>query len=277
MDTFTRDGLTFDVDDDGPRDGEVVVLLHGWPQDRAAWRRVTPNLNAAGYRTLAPDQRGYSPGARPTAVSAYRLPELLADVIALIDAAGVERAHVVGHDWGGGLAWALAEARPDRVASLTVLSTPHPRAMQWALLHGDQARRSWYMAAFQIPKVPEWILGRRLERMLTDIGLPAEDAARYGARFRVPGAATAGINWYRALVSPRGVRTGATGGAGVTVPTTFVWGRDDPALGRAAAERTAAYVSGDYAFVDVDAGHWLPETCAEVVVEQVLARIRSSR
>src|SRR6478609_967008 len=109
---YHRDGLTFDVLDSGPRDGEPVLLLHGFPQDHTAWDAVAPLLHAAGLRTLAPDQRGYSPGARPQGRAAYDMGELVADAVALLDAADVTRAHVVGHDWGGSVAWALAERHP---------------------------------------------------------------------------------------------------------------------------------------------------------------------
>ena len=162
MEHFSRAGLVFDVSDEGPDDGESVLLLHGWPQDHTAWRHVAPLLHAAGLRTLAPDQRGYSPGARPRGRAAYGMGELVADAVALLDAAGVARAHVVGHDWGGSVAWALAERHPERVSSLTVLSTPHHHAMGWAMRHGDQLRRSWYMFAFQLPLLPEAVLRRRL-------------------------------------------------------------------------------------------------------------------
>ena len=154
MHSYRRAGLTFDVQDAGPREGEAVVLLHGWPQDHSAWSRVVPALHAAGLRTLAPDQRGYSPGARPRGRAAYGMGELVDDVVALLDAAELSRAHVVGHDWGGAVGWALAERHPERVRTLTVLSTPHHHAMAWAMRHGDQLRRSWYMAAFQLPLLP---------------------------------------------------------------------------------------------------------------------------
>src|SRR3954449_5563046 len=168
MDEFTRGRLTFDVTDAGTADGDVVVLLHGFPENRTSWTAVTPLLTAAGYRVLAPDQRGYSPGARPLARSAYRMQELVDDTVALVDAAGVERVHLVGHDWGGGIAWALAGAHPDRVATLTVLSTPHPAALRqaamstpWQLLHSS------YMLFFQVPGLPERVLAGRLEGTLT--------------------------------------------------------------------------------------------------------------
>lgn len=278
MDTFTRDGLTFEVLDGGPDDGEVVVLLHGFPQDATAWDRVSPLLHAAGLRTLAPTQRGYSPDARPRRVTAYRVPELVADVVALLDAAGVQRAHVVGHDWGGGVAWALAAEHPDRVASLVVLSTPHPSALAWAFRHADQGRRSWYMLAFQLPLLPERGLARMLRSGgLRRTGLPAEDSGRYAARLGRARALRGPVHWYRAALRPARRGRGGLRAGPVPVPTTYVWGTRDPFLGRAAAERTARHVTGDYRFVEVDAGHWLPERQADAVVREVLARVRDCR
>lgn len=271
MESLTHNGLAFDVLDGGPADGEVVVLLHGFPQDATAWGRVAPQLHEAGLRTLAPHQRGYSAGARPGRVSAYRIPELVGDVLALLDAAGVRRAHVVGHDWGGAVAWALAEQHPERVASLVVLSTPHLDALRWALRHGDQARRSWYMLTFQLPWLPERALARLLRAGgLRRSGLPEEDSRRYAARLGRARDLRGPINWYRAALRP--ARGG--GQSGITVPTTYVWGSRDPFLGRAAAERTERYVTGTYRFVAAEAGHWLPEREPELVVREVLARAR---
>jgi pimeloyl-ACP methyl ester carboxylesterase len=275
---FSRQGLVFDLVDSGPAEAEaVVVLLHGWPQDHTAWDRVTPLLVAGGLRVLALDQRGYSPGARPPGTAAYRMRELVADVAALLDEAGAARAHLVGHDWGGAVAWAFAERHPERLDSLTVLSTPHHRALAWAFRHGDQARRSWYMAAFQVPAVPEAVLRRTLPHVLRRSGLPEPDAERYAARFRQPSAARAQLAWYRALRNPlRGNGSTDSGSNGkprrITVPTTYVWGRHDPVLGRAAAERTGRYVVSDYQFVELDAGHWLPETRPDDVATAVLSR-----
>ena len=273
METFTRDGLVFDVLDGGPADGEAVVLLHGFPQDATAWDRVAPLLHEAGLRTLAPHQRGYSPGASPRRVSAYRIQELVADVVALLDAAGVRRAHVVGHDWGGGVAWALAAAHPERVAGLVVLSTPHPAALRWALRHADQGRRSWYMLAFQLPLLPERGIARVLRGGgLRRSGVPPEDSGRYAARLGRAAALRGPVNWYRAALRPARRGRGGLSVGPVGVPTTYVWGDRDPFLGRAAAERTARHLTGDYRFVEVAAGHWLPEREAEVVAREVLRR-----
>ncbi|MGZ6804575.1 MAG: alpha/beta fold hydrolase [Nocardioidaceae bacterium] len=300
MDHFTRNGLTFDVTDSGPADGEVVVLLHGWPQDRHAYDRVIPLLTAAGYRALAFDQRGYSPGAQPKPVSAYAMADLVADVAGLLDAAGVDRAHLVGHDWGGAVAWATAERLPERLRSLTVLSTPHHRAMFEALRRPQQLGKSWYMLAFQVPVLPELVLKTTLEQVLRRSGLPAPEAHRYAARFRQGRTSSASLAWYRALGVAelagathrlRGILPRALGGADasspphgaashgaahrITVPTTYVWGNQDVALGRAAAVGTAAWVSADYRFVELDAGHWLPETRPHDVAAAILERAGS--
>lgn len=155
--TFDHDGLSFEVIDTGPLDGPVIIALHGFPQRGSCWAGVTPLLAAAGYRVLAPDQRGYSPGARPGAIEAYRMDRLGGDVLALADAAGARSVHVLGHDWGGAVAWYLGSRHADRVRTLSVASTPHPRAMITAM-RGSQALRSYYMALFQIPKLPELLL-----------------------------------------------------------------------------------------------------------------------
>ncbi len=266
-----RDGLVFDVSDSGAGT-DVVVLLHGWPQDRHAWSRVTPLLVDRGLRVVAPDQRGYSPGARPRDRGAYRMTELVADVLALVDAVDVPRVHLVGHDWGGAVAWAFAERHPERLVALTVLSTPHHRAMGWAMRHGDQARRSWYMAAFQVPALPELVLRQFLPAVLRRSGLPDADASRYAARFRVAGGAWGGLAWYRALPWRRMASREGAQSHRISTPTTYVWGHRDPTLGRAAAERTREQVAADYTFVELDAGHWLPETRPQEVAQAVLER-----
>jgi pimeloyl-ACP methyl ester carboxylesterase len=267
---FARGELAFDVRDRGPEDGEAVVLLHGFPADGSCWDAIVPALHDAGLRTLTPDQRGYSPGARPAATEAYRTEEIAGDVLALLDAAQVRRAHLVGHDWGGTIAWALAGRHPDRVHTLTVLSTPHPQAFARAVRSGSQALRSWYLILFQVPRVPELVLSRMLGSMLRSTGLPAPDAEQTVARMREPGALTAALGWYRALRFAAREHYPT-----VRVPTTFVWGRHDPALGRVAAELTRDAVSAPYRFVELDAGHWLPQTRPVQVASVLLDRIRT--
>jgi pimeloyl-ACP methyl ester carboxylesterase len=272
MESFHHAELSFDVRDGGPPEGEPVVLLHGFPQDSLSWNAVEPVLHAAGLRTLAPDQRGYSPGARPSARRAYTTDQLAGDVLALLDAAGLASAHVVGHDWGGAVAWMLAGRFPDRVRSLTVLSTPHPAAMARSFTSSTQGLRSWYMLFFQLPVIPEALAGRRMEQSLQRTGLPLDFAAHDARRMAEPGALTAALNWYRAMPYSRRQPVPRS-----KVPTTYVWGRKDVFLGRHAAEATANYVTGAYRFVELDAGHWLPETHPGQIAELVLERVRGVR
>ncbi|WP_199424418.1 alpha/beta fold hydrolase [Actinotalea solisilvae] len=281
MDSFTRAGLTFDVVDHAPAgtagqdaaDAPTVVALHGFPQSASVFDAVAGRLTAAGVRVLAPDQRGYSPRARPPGRRPYVVPELVADVVALLDAAGVERAHLVGHDWGGTVAWTFAGRHPDRTLSVTSLTTPHPAAMAAALRRPAQARRSSYMLAFQVPRLPEARLlargGARLRRSLERAGLAPDDAQRWTTRMLEPGALTAGLAWYRAIPLARGRGAGRT-----RVPTTFVTGRRDPFVAHDAAERTAGFVLGPYRHVELDADHWLPEHRPDDVAAAVLAHLR---
>lgn len=267
---YSRDGLTFDVTDRGDPTAPAVLMLHGFPEDRQSWDPISDRLVEGGLRTLAPDQRGYSPRARPSEPypQAYALPELVDDVVALADAAGLDRFHLVGHDWGGGLAWTIAGAYPDRVATLTVLSTPHPAAVRLAITSAPwQFSHSAYMLFFQLPGLPERVLPRRLERSLLSSGIPRAEAARYAGRMREPGALRGALGWYRAMRHSRGAVHRCR------VPTTLVWGRNDLFLGRQAAETTGAMVLADYRFVEVDEGHWLPECQPELCAAEIAARV----
>lgn len=272
---FDHDGLHFDVVDSGPLDGEVIVLLHGWPERASSWRGVSALLNEAGYRTLAPDQRGYSPGARPKGRRAYEASRLARDVIALVDAAGVERVHLVGHDWGSAVAWATAMLHPDRLHSLTAVSVGHPGAFMRSFLRSDQARRSWYMLFFQLPKVPELLATRtdRMERLLRRAGMREEELTRYRDEVLGAGALTTSLNWYRALPLSN-PRTSATS---VRVPTTMVWSDRDGALGRTGIEMTEAYVDADYDLVVIEgASHWIPTQEPERLATAILDRARGA-
>ncbi|TDB69686.1 alpha/beta fold hydrolase [Micromonospora sp. KC721] len=266
-------GLTFEVRTGGPEAGEAVLLLHGFPQHGGEWDDVTPPLHAAGLRTYAPDQRGYSPGARPVEASAYRVPELVADVVALLDALGVEAVHVVGHDWGAVVAWALAAWHPQRVRTLTAVSVPHPAAYGYALANDPRQKvRSAYMALFrQSGKAEKVLLAFRaaaLRKLLAGVG-DASRVARYADPMREPGALTGALNWYRAMSSRDLAAVGP-----VTVPTTFVWSDRDAAIGRTAAEDCVRHVTGEYRFVELSGvTHWIPDEAPAPLVEAILARV----
>ena len=274
MHEYSRGGLTFDVTDSGPTDGPVVVLLHGFPENRTSWLAVTPLLTAAGFRVLAPDQRGYSPRARPLRRRDYAMPELVGDTLALVDAAGAGKVHVVGHDWGGGVAWAFAHAHPERLHTVTSLTTPHPRAMAKAMVVGTQALHSWYMAAFQLPFLPEAAItargGENFRRGLVDSGLPEEAAERYAAPLRDRTAARAAVNWYRGLPLARAPQ------GKVTVPAMYVYATRDRFLGRKAADLTANYVAAPYRYeVLEDRTHWLPEEVPDEVARLIVEHARA--
>jgi pimeloyl-ACP methyl ester carboxylesterase len=262
-------GLDFDVRVEGA--GEAVVLLHGFPQHGGSWDGIRPALTGAGYRVVVPDQRGCSPGARPPGRRAYVLAEAAADVLALLDELGIERVHLVGHDWGGAVGWRLAVRAPDRLRSLTSVCTPHPRALARSMLTSGQALRSWYMGFVQLPVLPERVLlaadGRLLRRALHRAGLPA--GTDYVDRLLDAGALTAALNWYRAIPYDRGP------GGPVTTPTLYVWGTGDTALGPAAATATGRYVTGPYTFLPLPGGsHWIPEREPERLLPPLLAHLR---
>jgi pimeloyl-ACP methyl ester carboxylesterase len=271
--------LTFDVRVDGPEDGRPVLLLHGFPQTSASWAAVTPLLTQAGLRTYAPDQLGYSPGARPGEVEAYSAQNLAQVTADLMTALEIPVADVVGHDWGANVAWTLAAWHPDRVRSLTAVSVPHPAAYTAAFrADPEQRERSGYIRLFwQAGKAEEVLLAddaRRLRRMLSggeqETGVPAEAIDEYVAVLSAPGALTAALNWYRAMSSDTRVEP-------VAVPTTYVWSDGDVAIGRTAAGACANHVTGDYRYVELPGvTHWIPEQAPEQLARAILDRIAST-
>ena len=265
-DQVAANGWIFDVRSQGPRDGRPVILLHGFPQTSRCFEQELGVLAAAGYRAVAPDQRGYSPGARPEAIQGYGVGELVADVVALADELGIDRFDLVGHDWGGLVAWMVAGHHPDRVRSLTSVSTPHPDALAGALGAGDpdQVERSSYLALLRQVDVPEQVLlgedgtGEVLAQLFAGSGIDEEVARSYVTHLCRPGTLTAALNWYRANDLHDPVAVGP-----IAVPTMYVWSTDDMALGRTAALATADHVSGPYRFEVLDGvSHWIPDVAA---------------
>lgn len=257
----TADGWTFTARTAGPDHGRPVLLLHGFPQTSRCWAAQLEALAAAGHRAVAVDQRGYSPGARPDDVAAYRPEALVADVLAVADAAGMDRFDLVGHDFGGMVAWMVAGHHRDRVRTLTVVSTPHPAAFRRSYQAGgsDQHERSGYMRAFR-----EATRGELEASLLADDaaglrlvyqGLDPDAVEEYVAMLSHPGALVAAIDWYRSMSGRASAATPPS-----SVPTLYVWSDQDPALGREAAEATAELVTGPYRFEVLEGvGHWVPE------------------
>lgn len=269
--------MVFDGWVGGGSGAEPVLLLHGFPQTARAMLPVAQELVAAHLRVVVPDQRGYSRDARPLDVAEYSIELLVGDALGLLDAAGIDQVHLVGHDWGALVAWTLAANAPGRVKSLTAISVPHPAAFGRALQGDlDQQQRSAYLQLFQAPNgvAEQVLLAHDAAKLRAMYGpeVPAEAVGEYVARLSEPGALSAALSWYRAL-SPAQLLVVPP----VSVPTTFVWGAGDVAIGRVAATGCAEFVSGDYDFVELpDQGHWLPEAATAEVVGAILRRIAAS-
>lgn len=266
--------FTFDARAAGPERGELVLLLHGFPQTSFQYRHQLSALGAAGYRAVAPDQRGYSPRARPSAVSDYGILQLAQDVLQIADALGYDQFHLVGHDWGGGVAWTVARFYPQRVRSLLMLSTPHPDAMNQELSKPDscQTRASGYFDAFVGPDALTYLRGQGTDSQLGFQCLESEASTEYLTIINDDAALTAALNWYRANVRDRKFDAPAVGA--VAVPTLYLWGEQDTAFCREGAERTAGFVSGSYTFEAVPGvGHWITDCASELVTERLLTHV----
>jgi pimeloyl-ACP methyl ester carboxylesterase len=267
---------TFSALADGPVDGELVLLLHGFPETSYEWRAQIPALAAAGYRVVAPDQRGYAEGARPANVDDYGILALVGDAVGFVDALGASTCHLVGHDWGGAVAWVLAVLHPDRLRTLTAVSTPHPTPFGTSIREGEQKEMSAYMDVFRAEGAENLFLaddGAAMRQALASFGM--EDTDPVDEYYRVlsePGAMTGALNWYRA----NDFSGGGVDLPPVTVPTMYVWSTDDQALGREAAEATAAWVEGPYRFEVLEGvSHWVPEEVPDVLTALLLEHFGS--
>jgi epoxide hydrolase 4 len=261
---ISTNGVHLHVVTDGPEDGPLVILLHGFPDFWYSWHKLIPELAARGYRVMAPDMRGYNESEKPEGVGAYALGTLADDVLGLIDAAGREKAHLIAHDWGGAIAWWTAMRNPERILKLVVMNVPHPVAMQRHLLRSPpQILRSWYMIFFQLPALPELLLGRRggetMAKLLLRTARPGaftdDDIALYKRAWTQPGALTAMINYYRAL--PHDVRRRPPAGGRVRPPVLLIWGAKDTALGREMAPMSMRYCDDGKLELIEEATHWV--------------------
>jgi pimeloyl-ACP methyl ester carboxylesterase len=276
MRTATRNGLIFDVHEQGPLDGDPVLLLHGFPQRGESWHLVASRLAERGYRTLAPDQRGYSPRARPLGRSAYRLGELAVDALAVVDelVGPGARVHLVGHDWGAAVAWRLTARHGGRLRSLTAVSVPPPAAYLRSLVTTRQGLASWYVYAFQLPGVPERVLAAgdrpfspRLVAALRRTGQSRAAAERDAAGLADPAALTAAINWYRGMLTEKPGEPDPP----VQVPTLFVWSDGDTALTRQSTELVHRYVAAPFRYAELrGVSHWVPDEAPDQLAELLL-------
>ncbi|HEY7628293.1 MAG TPA: alpha/beta hydrolase [Ilumatobacteraceae bacterium] len=259
--------LTFAVEDQGS--GPPVVLLHGFPDSHALWRNQVPALVDAGFRVIAPDLRGFGESSKPQEVDRYGVLDLVGDVLGILDSCEVPRAHVVGHDWGAALAWAMAAFAGDRVDHLVALSVGHPSAFRDAGY--VQRQKSWYMLLFQFEGIAEqWLSADDFANMRAwahhpDMDQVARDLAR-------PGALTAALNWYRANLHPRTWLEPPIQFPQVQAPTLGVWSSGDFALDESGMTGSARYVDGPFRYERIEgAGHWMqleaPDEVSSLLVE----------
>ena len=247
------DGVGLDVTVEG--EGAPVVLLHGWPDTHDLWRHQVPALVGAGYQVIAPDLRGFGASDRPEGVDAYNILSLAGDVLGVLDHQGLERAHVVGHDWGAALAWALAAFMPDRVDHLACLSVGHPSAFGNAGFH--QRQLSWYMLLFQFEGVAEqWLSMDDFTNMRAWCNHPDLDAMK--ERLLQPGRLTASLNWYRSNLTPESFVQPPLEFPAISSPTMGIWGSADFALGEEQMVGSSAFVDASWRYERLEGlGHWL--------------------
>ena len=273
----------FTADVAGPPGAPLVLLLHGFPQSRHSWREQVPGIAAAGYQTIAPDQRGYSPGVRPDPAAdlrAYGVDRLVADVLDLADAAGHGGTpfHLVGHDWGGHVSWATAHRHPERIASLTILSRPHPAAFRRAIRENadEQQHRSRHHKAFHDPATADALLaddGRRFKRNLVNNGVPEASVADYYSVLGTRPALESALAWYRAAGALTGTEVGT-----INVPTLYIWGDADATVGPSAARWTADHVKAPYRFdVLPGVGHFSTDQAPADVTRLLLEHLAAHR
>ncbi len=260
-DQITVGDLTFNVRIAGPDDGEVVILLHGFPETSHEWRHQLLALGEAGFRAVAPDQRGYSPGARPPAIEDYAIPLLVGDVIGIADAVGADRFHIVGHDWGAAVAWVVAVVAEDRVITANPVSVPHPDAFARVLRDPTscQVAASSYFDLFVQPNSEDGFLandGALLRAVYA--GIDAEAVEEYVRVLGSKPALGSALNWYRANVADRELVGPAVGN--VKVPTMFTWSDGDTALCIDGAQLTEEFVDAPYRFEVLEGvSHWIPD------------------
>jgi pimeloyl-ACP methyl ester carboxylesterase len=255
----------------------LVILLHGFPEFWYAWQKQLAALSEK-FHVVAPDMRGYNLSDKPSRVEDYRIDKLVADVIGLLDHFGAKQAAIVGHDWGAGVAWAIAQKYPERVSRLAVLQVPLQAAWR-ANLTLKQFMRSWYMFFFQIPRLPEWLIARQnfraIERTFQEkVGrknsFTQRDVERYKEAARQPGALTGAVNYYRANLFDRLLVRKQTndkqGDGRIQVPTLFIYGEQDFAIIPATVRGLEKFIDADYREVRIpDSGHWVQNEAPEEV------------
>ena len=283
FESVASNGMTFEVAACGSGD-RLALCLHGFPEHALSWSRQLPALADLGYLAWAPNQRGYGRSSRPLGVSAYSIDHLVDDVAGLIDASGARETVLIGHDWGAVVAWTLAARRTRPLKALVIMNVPHPMCYLRSLFRSSQIFRSWYMLFFQLPWFPEWLLsrghawlvGEAVRRSSTD---PANFSRELLQVFRdnaaQPGALTAMLNWYRALLRGGARRAVRHGFPVIDTPTLMIWGEDDIALSKATTMGTHRYVANLTLRYLPGISHWVQQDAPDAV-NRMLAEFLSA-
>ena len=266
----------FDCRVSGIEENELVMLLHGFPETSHMWIKLMEKLSSLGYFCVAPDMRGYSKNACPRGVKNYTIKKLSEDILNISDAFNANKFHLIGHDWGAGIGWNIVYHNPEKIMSWTALSVPHPRGLRKAIkMDKEQSKKSRYIGWFLFPLVPEFMLRKndfeRFRKLWKHSS--SEELNNYLSVFRRKYSLTAALNYYRANLGRRKVQTIGE----ITSPTLFIWGKNDLAIGRAAAENNHKYMKGDYTFLELDGGHWLIQTNYIEVETAVIEHLAKNR
>lgn len=273
-------GLKFRCRVTGDETGEPVMLLHGWPETSHMWIPLMERLADQGYFCVAPDQRGFSPGARPSKVKEYQIDILQQDVIDLADAFGFQKFHLVGHDWGSAIGWAAVTFNAERIKSWSALSVPHVNAFGDAIRYDKKQRKmSTYMALFQLRGIPEWYLLKkdRLNLRKTWKKSPPDQLEEYLEVIGNKPALKATLAYYRANFKVLKRGKGADRYGDIEVPTILIWGKKDIAIGRTGVEGTAKFMKGPYELIELDAGHWLMQEAFEETATPIINHLKKYR
>lgn len=266
-------GITLSVHVEGPEDGRPVLLLHGFPDSHSIWRHQVAALTAAGFRTIAPDQRGYGESDAPEGVEAYAIPTIAMDAVGVLDAFGIQQAAVVGHDWGASVAWLVATLASDRVERLCVVSVGHPTAFFTAGGFA-QKEKSWYMLFFQSELAEDWLSRDNFTNWREWMRHPV-DAERNVADLSRPGRLTAGLNWYRATTTAAAFAGPPLELPPVACPTMGVWSSDDYALTESQMTASADHVTGPWRYERIDGiSHDVPVRAPEKLTALFLDFLR---
>jgi pimeloyl-ACP methyl ester carboxylesterase len=266
-------GYKFSTKISGNKNDIPVIFLHGFPESSVMWERLMLDLNKIGYYTIAPDQRGYSFAARPEEINQYQISYLATDVMAIADSLGINKFHLVCHDWGSAVGWQIAANYPERLYSFTSMSIPHLEAFSRAYREDSlQFKASGYMRDFQTKKIPEFMLAKNNYEILRSIWSEHEEGEvnSYINILSQKNALTAAVNWYRANFS---IISEGTDLGMITVPVLFMWGKNDDAIARSGVEWTRDYVTGYYRFVELNSTHWLIQDSYERVQNEITSHL----